>query len=330
MDSEPGTRGIVLGDRYRVAGALRRTGLIDAVDLEADRAQAACRIVGVPGDAERVDAWEDAWRAAQDSARLPRLREVIIDADGAHWAVLEVSQATAAPLDGDLRGQALDLGEALARSGLDVTDVSRSRLAVDPAGALLIDGPVWLGGDVPPRAAGRRLADLLPPAPTGSTAARGDDDDLAPPPLRRHGAGRGRARHRRLLLPAAILLLAATAAALFVLPVGSASTGELAPAAPTEPGAALLIGQVDPLVEPATVQPLPGSAAPSSPAASGDVAPPAPPPAEPVVTVTIEAPVVAAETPVVASDVPALPEAAAVGVPALPLDAPALPLDVGG
>jgi hypothetical protein len=244
--------------------------------------------------------------------------------------VLEVSQATAAPLDGDLRGQALDLGEALARSGLDVTDVSRSMLAVDPAGALLIDGPVWLGGDVPPRAAGRRLADLLPPAPTGSTAARGDDDDLAPPPLRRHGAGRGRARHRRLLLPATILLLAATAAALFVLPVGSASTGELAPAAPTEPGAALLIGQVDPLVEPATVQPLPGSAAPSSPAASGDVAPPAPPPAEPVVTVTIEAPVVAAETPVVASDVPALPEAAAVGVPALPLDAPALPLDVGG
>ncbi len=70
MEWQPGARGIVIGERYRLAGALRRTGMIDAIDLDADPGDAACRVVSVPGDQAAVDAWEDAWRAAEQAAGL--------------------------------------------------------------------------------------------------------------------------------------------------------------------------------------------------------------------------------------------------------------------
>ncbi|MGI9116536.1 MAG: hypothetical protein ACR2JV_02725, partial [Gaiellales bacterium] len=162
MHPAPGTRGILIGDRYRVPGTLRRTGLIDAIDVESDQGEAACRVVGVPGDAARIDQWEDAWLAAQGPARLPRLREIVRDDDGAHWAVLAPSVAVEAPLPPGAREAARELGAALAEAGLDVRDVAREMLAVDGNGALAIDGVVWLGGDLSPRAAGRALADLLP------------------------------------------------------------------------------------------------------------------------------------------------------------------------
>ena len=173
MDIEPGARGIVIGDRYRVAGALRRTGLIDAVDLEGERRAAACRVVAVPGDAERVDQWEDAWRAAQEAARLPRLREIVDDGEGGHWAVLDGSPATGLRLPPDARHQAALIGEALARTGLDVGDVTRGMLVARADDLLVLDGVVWLGGELSPRAAAAALpASCRCPNRCSSTSTR--------------------------------------------------------------------------------------------------------------------------------------------------------------
>ena len=319
MDIEPGARGIVIGDRYRVAGALRRTGLIDAVDLEGERGAAACRVVAVPGDAERVDQWEDAWRAAQEAARLPRLREIVDDGEGGHWAVLDGSPATGLRLPPDARHQAALIGEALARTGLDVGDVTRGMLVARADDLLVLDGVVWLGGELSPRAAGSLVADLLPlPEPVLEYA---DGNDALPPPARRAAARRRLPRRRRMLIPLAMVAAALAATLVLVLPAGSAGTGVQAPAATAE-GALLVAGDY-PAVVPPVVPPL----------ATTVRAEPA------VVTVTTERMVTVVVTDVVVAEsatpvvepvpVPTVPVAAPAVVPAaapaLPLAAPALP-----
>jgi hypothetical protein len=320
MDIEPGARGIVIGDRYRVAGALRRTGLIDAVDLEGERGAAACRVVAVPGDAERVDQWEDAWRAAQEAARLPRLREIVDDGEGGHWAVLDGSPATGLRLPPDARHQAALIGEALARTGLDVGDVTRGMLVARADDLLVLDGGVWLGGELSPRAAGSRVADLLPlPEPVLEYV---DENDAPPPPPARRAAARRRLpRRRRMLIPLAMVAAALAATLVLVLPAGSAGTGVQAPAATAE-GALLVAGDY-PAVVPPVVPPL----------ATTVRAEPA------VVTVTTERMVTVVVTDVVVAEsatpavepvpVPTVPVAAPAVVPAaapaLPLAAPALP-----
>jgi hypothetical protein len=320
MDIEPGARGIVIGDRYRVAGALRRTGLIDAVDLEGERGAAACRVVAVPGDAERVDQWEDAWRAAQEAARLPRLREIVDDGEGGHWAVLDGSPATGLRLPPDARHQAALIGEALARTGLDAGDVTRGMLVARADDLLVLDGVVWLGGELSPRAAGSRVADLLPlPEPVLEYV---DENDAPPPPPARRAAARRRLpRRRRMLIPLAMVAAALAATLVLVLPAGSAGTGVQAPAATAE-GALLVAGDY-PAVVPPVVPPL----------ATTVRAEPA------VVTVTTERMVTVVVTDVVVAEsatpvvepvpVPTVPVAAPAVVPAaapaLPLAAPALP-----
>ena len=93
MEWEPGARGTVIGDRYRVAGEVRRRGLLEAVDLDAPSTAAACRVAGVAGTAEEVDAWRSAWEAAQDAAGLPLLRDLVADDEDGAWAVLEPARA---------------------------------------------------------------------------------------------------------------------------------------------------------------------------------------------------------------------------------------------
>ena len=260
MDIDPGSRGTVLGDRYRVAGALRRSGLIDAVDLEAPAAEAACRVVSVPGDAERVDAWEDAWRAAQAAARLPRLLEIVPDDDGAHWAVLAASRASAGPPAGAERTAAA-IGAALADAGLDAADVTAAMLAADEDGRLIVDGAVWLGGDLSSRDAGRRVAALLPPAPP-------------PPPAR----PRRRASRRRFAVPAAIAVALAAAGAILLAPDRSTGTAPLAPAADPAPdvllGTPTVIAAPAPVVRPRRVRPRRVAPVPPAPAVAVDDATP--------------------------------------------------------
>ena len=144
MDRE---RGIVIGERYRVAGSLRRVGLVDALDEHADPALAACRVVGIPGDAAGLDAWEDAWREAQEAAPLPRLREVVVDDEGAAWAVVDASLAVGPPPPD--AAAARSLGATLARAGLDADEVSAGMLAARADGALVLDGVVRLAGALP-------------------------------------------------------------------------------------------------------------------------------------------------------------------------------------
>lgn len=316
METEPGARGIIIGDRYRVAGALRRTGLIDAVDLEADRGDAACRIVGVPGDAERVDAWEDAWRAAQGPARLPRLREVLVDDDGAHWAVLEPSRAVSLALPSGADTQARAIGAALAEAGLDVADVTRGMLAGDEEGRLIIDGTAWLGGALSPQQAGRALAALLPPA---FDAAHGELDEPAEPVRERRAsrASARRPRRTRLLLPLSIVAVLAAAVAVLVLPARSTGTAEPVPLAPTAPADALLGGGAEVLAVGAMTAAPERKRRPRRPVAVEPQAPPVE-----TVTVVVEA------QPAPAEAAPSTPEAIVPELPpvAAPAPAPALPL----
>ena len=283
MDIDPGSRGAVLGDRFRVAGTLRRTGVIDAVDLEAPAADAACRVVAVPGDAARVDAWEDAWRAAQDAARLPRLLEIVPADDGGHWAVLTASRAAGGPPAGAARA-AGEIGAALAGAGLDAGDVTAAMLAADGDGRLILDGVVWLGGGLSAREAGRRVAELLPP-----------DAPAAPPRPRR------RTSRRRLAIPLAIAVAVAAAGGVLVMPDRSGGTAPLAPAADPAPdvllGAATAIAVPAPVVHRRRARPRPRVvAAPPPPPPPADDAPalPAAAAAVPQLPVADPAPVVPA------------------------------------
>ena len=220
MDTELNARGIVIGERYRVAGALRRVGMIEAIDLDADRDAAACRIVGIPGDAAAVDAWEDAWREAEVAARLPRLLEVITDEDGAAWAALAAAEATAAALPPDARRQAYAIGMALATAGLDVADLTPVMFATDRRGRLIVDGVPFLGGTGPTRAAAEQLVALLPP-----DQEREVESDWVEPPVRRTVRQRGSARpRRRLLVPGAIGMVVVAALLILLVPARSAGT----------------------------------------------------------------------------------------------------------
>ncbi len=316
MDTAPGTKGIIIGDRYRVAGVLRRGGLIDAVDLEADRNQAACRVVSVPGDAEHVDAWEDAWRAAQSEARLPRLREIVADDDGAHWAVLDASIAVSGRLPADAREQAHRMGMALVEAGLDADEVTPGMLACDADGQLVLDGSLRLGGSRSPSSAGRLLADLLPAPALDDSAAVATE--WAP---RRRAPRASRRRRSRLLVPLAIIALLVAAGAVLVVPDRSTGTASLAPAAPAD----ALLGGIDQPLAIETPVAAPPVARPRKPAPRTEAGAP------PVVTVTV------AESPSAAKSddptVPEIPAAAASPVPDLPVAVPpavVLPLARGG
>lgn len=220
METELNARGIVIGERYRVAGALRRVGLIEAIDLDADRDAAACRIVGIPGEAAAVDAWEDAWREAEVAARLPRLLEVVTDEDGSAWAALAAAEATAAALPPDARRQAYAIGMALATAGLDVADLTPVMFATDRRGRLIVDGVPFLGGTGPTRAAAEQLVALLPP-----DQEREVEPDWVEPPVRRVARQRGSARpRRRLLIPGAIGLVVVAALLVLLVPARSAGT----------------------------------------------------------------------------------------------------------
>lgn len=304
MDWEPGARGTVIAGRYRASGELRRRGMIEATDLEAPPQRAACRLIGVPGDPQTVDAWQRAWADAEVAARLPSLRVVVRDDEGDAWAVLDPPRGVPGlALPADAREQALAMGAALARAGLDAGDVTASALEVGPDGALLIDGVVWLGGDLPPWSAGERLAALLPEPPP---------PPAEPLPRRRSARGREPRRRRRLLVATVALACLAGAGLALALPTRSQ---ELAPApaddalvAPAEPDVLLDAIAVP---DPAPV-PIPEVTA----------AEPAPPPPETVtVVVTVEAPAPAP----VADPAPALPAPDGAGDPAVP----ALPLDAG-
>jgi hypothetical protein len=237
MDTELNARGIVIGERYRVAGALRRVGMIEAIDLDADRDAAACRIVGIPGDAAAVDAWEDAWREAEVAARLPRLLEVITDEDGAAWAALAAAEATAAALPPDARRQAYAIGMALATAGLDVADLSPVMFATDHGGRLVVDGVPFLGGAGPTRAAAERLVALLPPDQEPEA-----EPDWDQPPVRRVGPQRGSARpRRRLLVPGAIGMVVVAALLILLVPARSAGTPNVGPTIEA-PAADVLLG----------------------------------------------------------------------------------------
>ena len=326
MDTTAGTRGIVIGDRYRVAGALRRTGLIDAVDLEADRTEAACRIVGVPGDAERVDQWEDAWRAVHD-AGVPRLREIVADDDGAHWAVLAPSCATELPLPPDAAVQARAIGEALAAAGLDVGDIARGMLVTDATGCVRLDGVVWLGGDRSPRTAGRVVAELLPPS------AADDDEPVrdpgwSPPPRR----ARRPVRRSRVLVPLAIVAALAAAGLVLLLPQRSSGTAVMAPAA-TGGADDVILGAAPVVVTPVDAPAQqPSADLDGEQTAPIDAAAPAPVEVE-TMTVTVIVPAPAApEVALPQAVVPELPPAAADQPADLPLatPVPALPVVGGG
>jgi hypothetical protein len=328
MDTAPGARGIVIGDRYRVAGALRRTGLIDAVDLEADRADAACRVVGVPGDAERVDAWEDAWLAAQDAARLPRLRELVTDDEGAHWAVLEPSPTAGHPLPADVAAQAQAIGEALAAAGLDVGDVTGGMLIATSDGTVRLDGVVWLGGDCSPRMGGRILADLVPRPSAPAPEAPLEPGGWSPP---RRRSSQGRMRRSRVLVPLAILAALAAAAVVLLVPARSQGTDVIAPADEPAPADVLLGSAEAPLAAatPSVVQEAP------RPAASRDTVTQEPLEQVAVVTVVVTAPAPAEPVPLPEPVAPEVPAAAAVqaagAVPALPVSSsPTLPLAASG
>ena len=346
MDTTPGTRGIVIGDRYRVAGTLRRTGLIDAVDLEADRSDAACRVVGVPGDAEGVDAWEDAWRAVQDAARLPRLREIVADDEGAQWAILAATPAARLPLPPDAHAQAREIGEALAEAGLDVGDVTRSMLIADEHGRLCVDSVVWLGGDWSPRAAGRVLAGLVPRVPeVEPEVAPAGPGDWSPP---RRRTPHRRPRRSRLLVPGAIIAALAAATVVLLVPARSEGTAVVAPGSTAGVDDVVLGSAANPLVDPQIV-PIPAVDAADIPVDSTDVtvtavagasdaadANGAPAPTSTAATSeTVTVTVVAAarpSDPVRTPAAPELPVAAAQHVPDLPLAdaAPSLPLAAGG
>lgn len=219
METELNARGIVIGERYRVAGALRRIGMIEAIDLDADRDAAACRIVGIPGDAAAVDAWEDAWRDAQVAARLPRLLEVVTDEDGSAWAALAAAEATAAALPPDARRQAYAIGMTLATAGLDVADLTPDMFATNSRGQLIVDGVPFLGGAGPTRAAAEQLVALLPPDQEQEV-----EPDWAEAPVRRAVRQRSSSRpRRRLLVPGAIGVV--VVAALLVLLVPERSDG---------------------------------------------------------------------------------------------------------
>ena len=184
---------------------------------------------------------------------------------------------------------------------------------------LVLDGVVWLGGELSPRVAGSRVADLLPlPEPVLEYA---DGNDALPPPARRAAARRRLPRRRRILIPLAIVTAALAATLVLVLPAGSTGTGVLAPAATAE-GALLVAGDY-PAVVPPVAPPLVTTVR-----------------AEPaVVTVTTERMVTVVVTDVVVAEaatpvvepvpVPTVPVAAPAVVPAaapaLPLAAPALP-----
>ena len=303
MEWEPGARGTVIGDRYRVAGELRRRGLLEAVDLDAPATAAACRVAGVAGTAEEVDAWRSAWEAAQDAAGLPLLRDVVADDEDGAWAVLAPARAdAAAPLPTDARLQLETIGAALARAGLDVAGVTGAMLVVDAAGRLLIEGVVSLGPKTHPDAAGRLLAALLPPDPTIDEEDEMHDSDERKPRQRRERGGT-----RRLLLPIAAGVVLLGTVVVLLLPAGSAGTTrtggltELAPAVvATEPD--VLLGSTDLSLQP--------------PAATVTVTEESAPA---VVTVTIAEPAAAASAapsapvddvavlPVAGDDVPSLP-----------------------
>ena len=220
METELNARGIVIGERYRVAGALRRVGMIEAIDLDADRDAAACRIVGIPGDAAAVDAWEDAWREAQVAARLPRLLEVVTDEDGSAWAALAAAEATAAALPPDARRQAHVIGMTLATAGLDVADLTPDMFAANSRGQLIVDGVPFLGGAGPTRAAAERLVALLPPDREQEV-----ESDWVEPPVRRAVRQRGPARsRRRLLVPGAIGMVVVAALLILLVPERSDGT----------------------------------------------------------------------------------------------------------
>jgi hypothetical protein len=258
----------------------------------------------VPGDPQTVDAWQRAWVDAEVAARLPSLRDLVRDAEGDAWAVLDPPRGVPglAPPD-DARAQARAMGIALARAGLDAGDVTVSMLEVGPNGSLVIDGVAWLGGDLPPWSAGERLAALLP-----------EPAAPAPEPLPRRRARSRRAPHGRRPLVALVALLCLVGAGLaLALPTRSQ---ELAPAPPD-----------DALVAPAAPDVLLDAIAVPDPVPREE--PSAPPPETVTVVVTLETPVPA---PAPAADpTPALP-APADAVPVLPLagDAtPALPVADG-
>ncbi len=218
MEWEPGARGVVVAGRYRCCGELRRRGLIDAIDIDEPSAP-GCRLVGVPGDPETIDAWQAAWRAAERRAGLPTLRAVVQDADGDAWAVL--APAASAPdrsLPDDAERQARAIGAALARAGLDAADVTREMLlAVD--GELLIDGVVWLGEPESACAAGDLLVGLLPAVPTPQPERSVQRRDRRPP-------------RRRRGVQLAIGAVAVFAVAALLWPSGSDGTAGVAAAPP--------------------------------------------------------------------------------------------------
>ena len=305
METELNARGIVIGERYRVAGALRRVGMIEAIDLDADRDAAACRIVGIPGDAAAVDAWEDAWREAQVAARLPRLLEVVTDEDGSAWAALAAAEATAAALPPDARRQAHVIGMTLATAGLDVADLTPDMFAANSRGQLIVDGVPFLGGAGPTRAAAERLVALLPPDREQEV-----ESDWVEPPVRRAVRQRGPARsRRRLLVPGAIGMVVVAALLILLVPERSDGTPNIGVTIEA-PAADVLLGDAaHPVVAAEPVRTVTVTEA-----------------AEPVEATTVPQPVEASETvvsnPTVASVVPSLPIA---DVPSLPQP----PVEVG-
>ena len=298
METELNARGIVIGERYRVAGALRRVGMIEAIDLDADRDAAACRIVGIPGDAAAVDAWEDAWREAQVAARLPRLLEVVTDEDGSAWAALAAAEATAAALPPDARRQAHVIGMTLATAGLDVADLTPDMFAANSRGQLIVDGVPFLGGAGPTRAAAERLVALLPPDREQEV-----ESDWVEPPVRRAVRQRGPARsRRRLLVPGAIGMVVVAALLILLVPERSDGTPNIGVTIEA-PAADVLLGDAaHPVVAAEPVRTVTVTEA-----------------AQPVEATTVPQPVEASETvvsnPTVASVVPSLPIA---DVPSLP------------
>ncbi len=298
METELNARGIVIGERYRVAGALRRVGMIEAIDLDADRDAAACRIVGIPGDAAAVDAWEDAWREAQVAARLPRLLEVVTDEDGSAWAALAAAEATAAALPPDARRQAHVIGMTLATAGLDVADLTPDMFAANSRGQLIVDGVPFLGGAGPTRAAAERLVALLPPDREQEV-----ESDWVEPPVRRAVRQRGPARsRRRLLVPGAIGMVVVAALLILLVPERSDGTPNIGVTIEA-PAADVLLGDAaHPVVAAEPVRTVTVTEA-----------------AQPVEATTVPQPVEASETvvsnPTAASVVPSLPIA---DVPSLP------------
>ncbi len=240
MEWQPGARGIVIGERYRLAGALRRTGMIDAIDLDADPGDAACRVVSVPGNQAAVDAWEDAWRAAEQAAGLPTLRELVVDEDGAAWAVIAAAPPGASgPLPEDARRQAVVIAAALAEAGLDPNDVTPTMLVAATDGRLRIDGVVWLGSSASARAGTQHLLDLLPPDIAVDPVDFEPEPSATVRPPRRKPARRSR---RRLLVPLAIVVMLAGAAAALLLPTGSMGTSVSNPVSIEAPAADVLLG----------------------------------------------------------------------------------------